>query len=177
VGKNGCGKSTLLSLLKGEISSDAGSVTFPGSWALAWVNQETPALSKAALEYVIDGDREYRQLESELADANARDDGNAIALLHGKLDAIQAWSIHARAASLLHGLGFSQEQLMRPVSDFSGGWRMRLNLAQALVQGDHIAKLRLLIDAGKLAEDDALVTEGLNSYQRRCLGKLSNLES
>ncbi|PPS58958.1 hypothetical protein CRX72_26125 [Pantoea sp. BRM17] len=66
-----------------------GSVTFPGSWALAWVNQETPALSKAALEYVIDGDREYRQLESELADANARDDGNAIALLHGKLDAIQ----------------------------------------------------------------------------------------
>ncbi|MGN4085835.1 ATP-binding cassette domain-containing protein, partial [Burkholderia gladioli] len=62
-----------------------------------------------------------------------RDDGNAIALLHGKLDAIQAWSIHARAASLLHGLGFSQEQLMRPVSDFSGGWRMRLNLAQALV--------------------------------------------
>ena len=133
VGKNGCGKSTLLSLLKGEISSDAGSVTFPGSWALAWVNQETPALSKAALEYVIDGDREYRQLESELADANARDDGNAIALLHGKLDAIQAWSIHARAASLLHGLGFNQEQLMRPVSDFSGGWRMRLNLAQALV--------------------------------------------
>ena len=133
VGKNGCGKSTLLSLLKGEISSDAGNFTFPSSWALAWVNQETPALSKAALEYVIDGDREYRQLESELAAANEKDDGNAIALLHGKLDAIQAWSIHARASSLLHGLGFSQEQLMRPVSDFSGGWRMRLNLAQALV--------------------------------------------
>ena len=133
VGKNGCGKSTLLSLLKGEITSDAGSVTFPSNWALAWVNQETPALDKAALEYVIDGDREYRQLEAELADANLRDDGNAIALLHGKLDAVQAWSIHARAASLLHGLGFSQEQLQRPVSDFSGGWRMRLNLAQALI--------------------------------------------
>ncbi|MDY0928224.1 ABC transporter ATP-binding protein [Enterobacter sp. CFBP8995] len=133
VGKNGCGKSTLLSLLKGEISSDAGNATFPSNWALAWVNQETPALSKPALEYVIDGDREYRQLESELADANARNDGNAIALVHGKLDAIQAWSIPARASSLLHGLGFSQEQLMRPVSDFSGGWRMRLNLAQALV--------------------------------------------
>ena len=133
VGKNGCGKSTLLSLLKGEISSDAGSATFPSNWALAWVNQETPALSKPALEYVIDGDREYRHLESELSDANARNDGNAIALVHGKLDAIQAWSIPARAASLLHGLGFSQEQLMRPVSDFSGGWRMRLNLAQALV--------------------------------------------
>ena len=133
VGKNGCGKSTLLSLLKGEIASDAGGVTFPGNWALAWVNQETPALSKPALEYVIDGDREYRELEAQLADANQRNDGNAIALLHGKLDAIQAWSIHARASSLLHGLGFSQEQLNRPVSDFSGGWRMRLNLAQALV--------------------------------------------
>ncbi|KAA5930858.1 MULTISPECIES: ABC transporter ATP-binding protein [Pantoea] len=133
VGKNGCGKSTLLSLLKGEITSDAGTVTFPAHWALAWVNQETPALDKAALEYVIDGDRQFRQLEAELADANLRDDGNAIALLHGKLDAVQAWSIHARASSLLHGLGFSQEQLQRPVSDFSGGWRMRLNLAQALI--------------------------------------------
>ncbi|AOE39277.1 ABC transporter ATP-binding protein [Pantoea agglomerans] len=133
VGKNGCGKSTLLSLLKGEITSDAGTVTFPTHWALAWVNQETPALDKAALEYVIDGDRQFRQLEAELADANLRDDGNAIALLHGKLDAVQAWSIHARASSLLHGLGFSQEQLQRPVSDFSGGWRMRLNLAQALI--------------------------------------------
>lgn len=133
VGKNGCGKSTLLSLLKGEITSDAGTVTFPTHWALAWVNQETPALDKAALEYVIDGDRQFRQLEAGLADANLRDDGNAIALLHGKLDAVQAWSIHARASSLLHGLGFSQEQLQRPVSDFSGGWRMRLNLAQALI--------------------------------------------
>ncbi len=133
VGKNGCGKSTLLSLLKGEITSDAGTVTFPSHWALAWVNQETPALDKAALEYVIDGDRQFRQLEAELADANLRDDGNAIALLHGQLDAVQAWSIHARASSLLHGLGFSQEQLQRPVSDFSGGWRMRLNLAQALI--------------------------------------------
>ncbi|WP_194761978.1 ABC transporter ATP-binding protein [Pantoea ananatis] len=133
VGKNGCGKSTLLSLLKGEISSDAGSFTFPGNWSLAWVNQETPALSQAALDYVIDGDREYRQLEAELAEANIRNDGNAIALVHGKLDTIQAWTIQSRASSLLHGLGFSQEQLQRPVSDFSGGWRMRLNLAQALL--------------------------------------------
>ena len=133
VGKNGCGKSTLLSLLKNEISADAGNVTFPTNWALAWVNQETPALNMPALEYVIDGDREYRQLESELQQANEKNDGHAIATLHGKLDAIQAWTIHARASSLLHGLGFSQEQLQYPVSDFSGGWRMRLNLAQALI--------------------------------------------
>ncbi|HBV38114.1 MAG TPA: ABC transporter ATP-binding protein [Erwinia sp.] len=133
VGKNGCGKSTLLSLLKNEISADAGSFTYPGSWSLAWVNQETPALNMPAIEYVIDGDREYRQLQADLAKANENDDGHAIATLHGKLDAVQAWTIQSRAASLLNGLGFSQEQLQRPVSDFSGGWRMRLNLAQALI--------------------------------------------
>ncbi|WP_075182587.1 ABC transporter ATP-binding protein [Pantoea sp. 1.19] len=133
VGKNGCGKSTLLALLKQELAPDAGSVTWPGNWALAWVNQETPALDVPAIEYVIDGDREYRQLESELQRANEKNDGHAIATLHGKLDAIQAWSIHARAASLLSGLGFAQEQLQQPVRAFSGGWRMRLNLAQALL--------------------------------------------
>ncbi|MCB4215882.1 MULTISPECIES: ABC transporter ATP-binding protein [Serratia] len=133
VGKNGCGKSTLLSLLKGEIAADGGSFTFPGNWALAWVNQETPALDVSAIEYVIDGDREFRQLEAELQAANDRNDGHAIATLHGKLDAIDAWTIRSRAASLLHGLGFSNEQLQSPVRDFSGGWRMRLNLAQALV--------------------------------------------
>ncbi|HFF9836491.1 ABC transporter ATP-binding protein [Serratia marcescens] len=133
VGKNGCGKSTLLSLLKGEIAADGGSFTFPGNWALAWVNQETPALDVPAIEYVIDGDREFRQLEAELQTANDRNDGHAIATLHGKLDAIDAWTIRSRAASLLHGLGFSNEQLQSPVRDFSGGWRMRLNLAQALV--------------------------------------------
>ncbi|WP_440866466.1 ABC transporter ATP-binding protein [Symbiopectobacterium purcellii] len=133
VGKNGCGKSTLLSLLKGEISADCGSAMFPNNWALAWVNQETPALDVPAIDYVIDGDREFRQLEAELQHANDINDGNAIARAHGKLDAIQAWSISARAASLLDGLGFTQTQLQQPVRDFSGGWRMRLNLAQALI--------------------------------------------
>ncbi|MBB1584585.1 ABC transporter ATP-binding protein [Serratia sp. OS31] len=133
VGKNGCGKSTLLALLKGEMAADGGSYTFPSNWALAWVNQETPALDVPALEYVIDGDREFRQLEADLQLANDKNDGHAIATLHGKLDAIDAWTIRSRAASLLHGLGFSNEQLLNPVRAFSGGWRMRLNLAQALV--------------------------------------------
>lgn len=133
VGKNGCGKSTLLALLKGEIAADGGSYTFPSNWALAWVNQETPALDVPAIEYVIDGDREFRQLESELQLANDNNDGHAIAILHGKLDAIDAWTIGSRAASLLHGLGFSNEQQQNPVRAFSGGWRMRLNLAQSLV--------------------------------------------
>jgi ATP-binding cassette subfamily F protein 3 len=82
---------------------------------------------------VIDGDREFRQLEAELQVANDKNDGHAIATLHGKLDALDAWTIRSRAASLLHGLGFSNEQLLNPVRAFSGGWRMRLNLAQALV--------------------------------------------
>lgn len=133
VGKNGCGKSTLLSLLKGEISADAGSLNFPANWSMAWVSQETPALEQNALDYVIDGDREYRQLQQQLDQANRDNDGNRIALLHGQLDNIQAWSIKARAASLLHGLGFRETQLQLSVKSFSGGWRMRLNLAQALI--------------------------------------------
>ena len=129
VGKNGCGKSTLLSLLKGEIAADGGSFTFPGNWALAWVNQETPALDVPAIEYVIDGDREFRQLEAELQAANDRNDGHAIATLHGKLDAIDAWTIRSRAASLLHGLGFSNGQPQSAPSPAAGAcastWRRR----------------------------------------------------
>lgn len=133
IGKNGCGKSTLLALLKNEISADGGNVTFPNNWALTWVDQETPALDVPAVEYVIDGDREFRQLQAQLQTANEKNDGLAIANLHGKLDTMQAWTIQARAASLLNGLGFSQQQLQQEVHTFSGGWRMRLNLAQALI--------------------------------------------
>ncbi|WP_387465932.1 ABC transporter ATP-binding protein [Photorhabdus sp. RM323S] len=133
VGKNGCGKSTLLALLKNELQAEAGTFTFPANWALAWVNQETPALEIPALEYVIDGDSEFRQLERQLQLANEKNDGNLIAHLHNQLDTIQAWTVRSRASSLLHGLGFSQDQLDQPVRAFSGGWRMRLNLAQALL--------------------------------------------
>jgi len=86
-----------LALLKHEISADAGNVTFPATWSMAWVNQDTPALNEPALDYVIDGDREYRQLESELQLANEKNDGHAIATVHGKLDVIQAWTIRPRA--------------------------------------------------------------------------------
>ncbi|OCL19772.1 ABC transporter ATP-binding protein [Gilliamella sp. wkB171] len=133
VGKNGCGKSTLFSLIKGEIQADGGSLSIPAQWQLAWVNQETPALDVPAIEYAIDGDREYRQLEQKLAIANQENNGEQIAIIHEKLDTIDAWSIQARAATLLHGLGFSNEQLLLPVKSYSGGWRMRLNLAQALM--------------------------------------------
>ncbi|QLB20281.1 ABC transporter ATP-binding protein [Vespertiliibacter pulmonis] len=133
VGKNGCGKSSLLSLLKKEMSTESGEVKYPQNWALAWVNQETPALDISALEYVIQGDREYTNLMAQLEKANNDNDGNLIATLHVQLDTIDAWTIQARASTLLHGLGFNSEELTRPVKSFSGGWRMRLNLAQALI--------------------------------------------
>ncbi|CAM2850884.1 ABC transporter ATP-binding protein [Vibrio diazotrophicus] len=133
VGKNGCGKSTLFALLKDELSIDAGSFSKPAQWELAWVAQETLALERSALEYVIDGDREYRDLERQLSDAEVADNGTLVAELHGKIETIGGYSIRARASELLDGLGFSQEQMSWNLTQFSGGWRMRLNLAQALI--------------------------------------------
>ena len=133
VGKNGCGKSTLFALLKDELSIDAGTFHQPSHWELAWVAQETPALERKAIEYVIDGDREYRGLENALLEAEQADNGTLVAELHGKIETIGGYSINARAAELLDGLGFSQEQMSWNLTQFSGGWRMRLNLAQALL--------------------------------------------
>ncbi|HHF6454452.1 TPA: ABC transporter ATP-binding protein [Haemophilus influenzae] len=133
VGKNGCGKSSLFALLKKELTPEGGEVNYPANWRVSWVNQETPALDISAIDYVIQGDREYCHLQQELEQANERNDGNAIARIHGQLEMLDAWSIQSRAASLLHGLGFSQEEITQPVKAFSGGWRMRLNLAQALL--------------------------------------------
>ena len=133
VGKNGCGKSSLFALLKKQLQPESGEITYPSNWALSWVNQETPALEISALDYVIQGDREYCRLQAELAQANKRNDGNAIARIHDRLDTINAWTIQSRAETLLHGLGFTQAETAQAVKSFSGGWRMRLNLAQALL--------------------------------------------
>lgn len=133
VGKNGCGKSTLFALIKDELSIDAGSFSKPAHWEMAWVAQETPALERTAIEYVIDGDREYRGLEDQLEEAEKADNGTLVAEIHGKIETIGGYSIKARAAELLDGLGFSQEQMTWNLTKFSGGWRMRLNLAQALL--------------------------------------------
>jgi ATP-binding cassette subfamily F protein 3 len=119
--------------MKDELTIDAGDFKQPKHWELAWVAQETPALERTAIEYVIDGDREYRQLEADLLKAELNDDGNKVAELHGKIETIGGYSIRARAAELLDGLGFSQPQMEWNLTQFSGGWRMRLNLAQALL--------------------------------------------
>ena len=133
VGANGTGKTSLLALILGKISLDKGDISLPSGWQIATVAQETPALDVSALDYVIDGDFEYRELEAKLVQAQHDDNGNEIAHLHGKIDAIGGYSIRSRAASLLAGLGFNETEQSNFVRHFSGGWRMRLNLAQALL--------------------------------------------
>src|SRR6185437_12199394 len=125
VGPNGCGKSSLFALLRGELVPDAGSVELPPRWTLAWVAQETPAVATPAIEFVLDGDAELRNLERELAGA-AFDDGTAgharVAELHSRFEAIGGYRARARAATLLAGLGFDEAAQARPVATFSGGW-------------------------------------------------------
>lgn len=133
IGANGCGKSSLFAMLRGELQPDQGECKLPTAWRIVSVAQETPASSLSAVEYVIDGDTVFRQLQRQLADAEQTQNGDRIAELHGKLEDAGGYDIHARAATILAGLGFATDSINKPVSDFSGGWRMRLNLAQALL--------------------------------------------
>ncbi|MFZ2628387.1 MAG: ATP-binding cassette domain-containing protein [Rugosibacter sp.] len=140
-GANGCGKSSFLALLRGELHADRGDLERPNGWVLAHVAQDTPALPDAALEFVLDGDLELRQIERELtiAEQHYEDEGEAhaagekIGLLHSRLGEIDGYAARARAAALMHGLGFTDADFIRPVAEFSGGWRVRLNLARALM--------------------------------------------
>jgi ATP-binding cassette subfamily F protein 3 len=133
IGANGSGKTSLFALLRDELHADKGEVDFPKQWRVAYVAQETPALDRPALEYAIDGDTTLRRLEAELAEAEHADDGHRIGELHAALGDAGVYTVRSRAEQLLHGLGFSREQVAEPVASFSGGWRMRLNLAQALM--------------------------------------------
>ena len=133
IGANGSGKSSLFALLRNELQPDAGDAFFPASWRVAHVAQETPALDRPALEYAIDGDTHLRRLEAELAEAEASHDGHRIGDLHAALADADAYTVRSRGEQLLAGLGFSHDQMNLPVASFSGGWRMRLNLAQALM--------------------------------------------
>jgi len=133
VGANGSGKSSLFALLRGELHADRGDCELPPGWRIASVAQETPALATAAIEYVLDGDAELRSIERELAAAPQDADGHRVGELHARLQEIDGYGARARAAALLAGLGFADTDFARAVAEFSGGWRMRLNLAQALV--------------------------------------------
>ena len=138
IGANGAGKSTLFALLRGELQHEVGDLEIPPQWIIAHVAQEMTALDLPALEFTLDGDGELREVEAALAAAEANHEGanfsgEGIADLHHRLADIEGYSAKARAAALLDGLGFTQADLARPVSDFSGGWRVRLNLARALM--------------------------------------------
>jgi ATP-binding cassette subfamily F protein 3 len=162
-GANGCGKSSFFALIRNDLHAEAGDLEMPASWAIAHVSQETPALPDAALEFTFDGDEELRGVERRLTLAEAAHDGEQIALLHGRLQEIGGYAARARAAELLHGLGFSDADFARPVADFSGGWRVRLNLAKALMARSDL----LLLDepTNHLDLDAVLWLEGwLKSY-------------
>jgi ATP-binding cassette, subfamily F, member 3 len=133
IGANGAGKTSLFALLRGELQAEVGDLEIPPNWVIAHVAQETPALSQAALEFVLDGDVELREIEAALIFAETSHQGEKIAELHHRLSDIEGYSAKARASALLDGLGFSQLDLARSVSEFSGGWRVRLNLARALM--------------------------------------------
>ncbi|HEY6451518.1 MAG TPA: ATP-binding cassette domain-containing protein [Steroidobacteraceae bacterium] len=132
-GENGSGKSSLLALVRGEVQPEAGSFDMPSQLSLAHVSQELLASDQAAIDFVLDGDAELRAVERELAAAERADDGLRLGELHGRYDAIGGYDARARAAQLLHGLGFASADECRPVRAFSGGWRVRLNVAQALM--------------------------------------------
>ncbi|UDL05429.1 ATP-binding cassette domain-containing protein [Marinobacter sp. CA1] len=167
VGANGAGKSSLFKLLLGQLSQEQGDVSLPGGCRIAHMAQEFEASERSARDFVLDGDLELRRMEAELAAAEAASDDHAIARLHGELDLYQAWDAPRRAESLIRGLGFADSDIERPVSAFSGGWRIRLNLAQALMRPSDL----LLLDepTNHLDLDACLWLEG---WLRRYPGTL-----
>jgi ATP-binding cassette subfamily F protein 3 len=134
IGANGAGKSSLFQLLLGQLAPEQGRVSLPGGCRIAHMAQEVAASQRSARDFVLDGDTELRRLERQLAEAETRGDDHALARFHGELDVHEAWSAPRRAEGLLRGLGFSDADADRPVASFSGGWRIRLNLAQALMR-------------------------------------------
>lgn len=133
IGRNGCGKSTLFAAIKGEIAPELGSLTVPRNFKISAVSQQTPSLNISALDYVKQGDKDLTELLAQKEKAYAENNGEKIALIEDKLGIAGVWTIDSRAKILLHGLGFAEDEMQKAVKEFSGGWRMRLNLAQALI--------------------------------------------
>ncbi|MEM1229593.1 MAG: ATP-binding cassette domain-containing protein [Pseudomonadota bacterium] len=134
VGRNGAGKSTLFELLKGTLQTSAGELTRPDHWRITHMAQEVTASPRTALDFVLDGDEDLRALEAELERAETQDDHLALAAAHDRMADLGAYDASARAGTILYGLGFNKDDLSKPHEAFSGGWRIRLSLAQALMR-------------------------------------------
>ena len=133
IGPNGCGKSSLFSMLLGELEPDAGELVLDTRYEIAHVALESPRGSGTAVDYVMDGDRELRQVQAAIAESETAADAKDVHLLYERMEAIDGFTAESRASRLLHGLGFAAADYNNPVDSFSGGWRMRLNLARALM--------------------------------------------
>jgi ATP-binding cassette subfamily F protein 3 len=131
-GANGAGKSSLFAAIRGQLSPDHGDIEVPANLRIGWVEQEIAAEPRAAIEFVLDGDRELRRVQAAIAAAERRNDPLSLAELYAELEGIDGYRAAARAAAVMHGLGFKAADQTRPVAEFSGGWRVRLGLARAL---------------------------------------------
>ncbi|MBQ0957436.1 ATP-binding cassette domain-containing protein [Ideonella sp. 4Y11] len=167
VGRNGAGKSSLFALLAGRLHADAGDAEIPPKWRMGEVAQHMPEVDTPATEFVLQGDTRLMEAQAELEAAEAADDGEAMAHAHVSLEEAGAFDARARAQALLLGLGFTTEQLDAPVNSFSGGWRMRLQLARCLMCP---ADLMLLDEPTNHLDLDALVW--LEAWLKRYPGTL-----
>ena len=164
IGRNGCGKSSLFAALQGQLEGDAGELDLPAKLRLASVAQETPALPDAAIDYVLGGDVELAAALRDETDAQERGDMEAMVRAHHRIEELHGYDAQARAGRLLHGLGFSPDTHQRAVKEFSGGWRVRLNLARALMAP---SELLLLDEPTNHLDLDAVLwlEEWLRRYQ------------
>ncbi|TAM61616.1 MAG: ATP-binding cassette domain-containing protein [Rhodanobacter sp.] len=164
IGRNGCGKSSLFAALQGQLDADAGELDLPAKLRLASVAQETPALPDAAIDYVLGGDQELAEVLQAESDALVRGDMEALAGVHHRIEELHAYDARARAGRLMHGLGFMPDTHERAVKEFSGGWRVRLNLARALMAP---SELLLLDEPTNHLDLDAVLwlEEWLRRYQ------------
>lgn len=181
-GVNGAGKSTLFAALLGDISGDMGSMTRPATWTVAHMAQEVETQETAAIDFVLSGDEEWWEINQKLEHESDHIDFNELATLHGRFGEIDGYSTAAKAAQMMAGLGFSESQIRLPVSSFSGGWRMRLNLAKTLMSRSDLLLLdeptnHLDLDAVLWLEDWLIAYEGtlvLISHDRDFLDAITD---
>ena len=141
IGRNGCGKSSLFELLLNRVTAEEGDVSIPADCRIAHMAQEITDSHRTALDHVLDGHREFRATQKAITAAEDADDNHALSLHYEKMEIIGGYQVEHQAAELLHGLGFANDELKKPVNSFSGGWRIRLNLAQALMSPSDVLLL------------------------------------